>query len=251
MTAGLTFGVTLVGTLSLHGRLAWSVDHHDAIRHDGGTNATVAQTSASAPERAMRRWSGSATSGASQYGRSEPARADYHQVIRHSEPVTAARSGDGPEGRLLGLRGTERPAAAVGGEDGARRPARLRSEEHRVGGEPSRLDPALGDGRMPDEGVAVVHVEDEGHVLTAGADRPRSARMPSACAPSARVQAARAQVRVRAITVRATDLFTPTSAAGCPRCALQWATRRRRAAGRRTAGARDRGRQVGTAATLG
>jgi len=60
--------------------------------------------------------------------------------------------------------------AAVADEDAARRPARLCSEEHRVGGEPSRLDPADGDDSMPDEAVAVVHVEDERDVLTAGAE---------------------------------------------------------------------------------
>jgi len=38
-----------------------------------------------------------------------------------------------------------------------------------VGRESSCLDPADGDDSMPDEAVAVVHVEDEGHV-TAGAE---------------------------------------------------------------------------------
>ena len=87
-------------------------------------------------------------------GGAEPARGDHRQVIHHSEPVTAACCGDGPEGRLLGFRGAERPVAAVADEDGARRPARLGSEEHRVGGEPSCLDPADGDDRMPDAEVA-------------------------------------------------------------------------------------------------
>ena len=94
-----------------------------------------------------------------------------HQVIHHSEPVTAACSGDGPEGRLLGFRGAESPVAAVADEHGARRPARLGSQEHRVGGEPSCLDPADGDDRMPDEAVAVVHVEDEDHFLPSGAEQ--------------------------------------------------------------------------------
>ena len=75
------------------------------------------------------------------------------------------------EGRLLGFRGAERPVAAVADEDGARRPARLRSQEHRVGGEPSCLDPADGEDGMPDEAVAVVHVEDEDHVLPSGAEQ--------------------------------------------------------------------------------
>ena len=75
------------------------------------------------------------------------------------------------EGRMLGFRGAERPVAAVADEDGARRPAHLRSEEHRVGGEPSCLDLADGDDRMPDEAVAVVHVEDEDHVLPSGAEQ--------------------------------------------------------------------------------
>lgn len=44
------------------------------------------------------------------------------------------------EGCLLGFRGTERPEAAVADEDTARRPARLDSEEHRVGREPGGLD---------------------------------------------------------------------------------------------------------------
>ena len=93
-------------------------------------------------------------------------------MIHHSEPLTATCCRDGPEGRLLGFRGAERPvAAAVEDEDGARRPARLGSQEHRVGGEPSRLDPADGDDRMPDEAVAVVHVEDEDHVLPSGAEQ--------------------------------------------------------------------------------
>ena len=71
---------------------------------------------------------------------------------------------------MLGFRGAERPVAAVADEDGARRPARLRSEEHRVGREPSCLDPADSDDGMPDEAVAVVHVEDKGHVLPTGAE---------------------------------------------------------------------------------
>ena len=66
------------------------------------------------------------------------ARADvsrvHDQVIHHSEPVTAAGCGNGTEGRLLGFRGAESPAAAVADEDRARRPARLRPEEHPVGG---------------------------------------------------------------------------------------------------------------------
>ena len=66
------------------------------------------------------------------------------------------------KGRLLGFRGAARPVAAVADEDGARRPTRLGSEEHRVGRKPSGLDPAHRDDRMPDEAVAVVHVEDEG-----------------------------------------------------------------------------------------
>ncbi len=98
-------------------------------------------------------------------GEGSAARGDHDQVIHHSEPVTAACSGDGPEGRLLGFRGAESPVAAVADEDRARRPARLRSEEHRVGGKPSGLDPPDGDDGVPDEAVAVVHVEDEGHVL--------------------------------------------------------------------------------------
>jgi len=95
------------------------------------------------------------------------ARDGDYQVIHHSKPVTAACCRDGPEGRLLGFRGAERPVAAVANEDGARCPARLRPQDHRVGGEPSRLDPAHSDDSMPDEAVAVVHVEDECHVLTA------------------------------------------------------------------------------------
>ncbi len=102
--------------------------------------------------------------------RAEPARGDHHQVIHHSEAVTAADSGDGPEGRLLGFRGAQRPVAAVADENGACRPARLRSEEHRLGREPSGLDPADGDDGMSDEVVAVVHVEDEDHVLPTGAE---------------------------------------------------------------------------------
>ena len=104
-------------------------------------------------------------------GRRAVAARGHRQVIHHSEPVTPARSGDGPEGRLLGFRGAESPVAAVADEDGARRPARLGSKEHRVGRKPRGLDPADGDDRMPDEAVAVVHVEDEDHVLPSGAEQ--------------------------------------------------------------------------------
>ena len=91
-------------------------------------------------------------------------------MIHDSEPVTAACSGDGPEGRLLGFRGAERPVAAVADENGARRTSRLRSQEHRVGGQPGGLDPADGDDGMPDEAVTVVHVKDGGHVLPTRAE---------------------------------------------------------------------------------
>ena len=37
----------------------------------------------------------------------EPSSCGHHEVIHRSEPVRAARSGDGPEGRLLGFRGAE------------------------------------------------------------------------------------------------------------------------------------------------
>jgi len=40
-----------------------------------------------------------------------------------------------------------------------------------VGGEPSRLDPADGDDGVPDEAVAVVHVEDERDILAVGAEQ--------------------------------------------------------------------------------
>jgi hypothetical protein len=84
--------------------------------------------------------------------------------------VTAARSSDGPERRLLGFRGAESTVAAVADEDGACRPARLGSEKHRVGCEPSDLYPANGDDGVADEPVAVVHLEGEGHVLSTGAE---------------------------------------------------------------------------------
>ena len=91
----------------------------------------------------------------------------HHQVVHHSEPLTAARCGDGPEGCLLGFRGAESPVAAVADEDGARRPARLGSEEHRMGRKPRGLDPADGDDRMPDEAVAVIEEEHQRDVFPA------------------------------------------------------------------------------------
>ncbi len=92
-------------------------------------------------------------------------------MIHHSEPVTAARSSDGPEGRLLGFRGAQRPVVAIADEDGAGCPARLGSEEHWAGREPSGLDPADGDDSVTNEAVAVVQVENDCHVLTVMAEQ--------------------------------------------------------------------------------
>ena len=91
-------------------------------------------------------------------------------MIHHSEVAATACSDDGPELGKLGLCGPERSVEALTHEDGARRPARLRSEKHRVSRKPRSLNPADGGDPTSDELMPIVHVQDQDHILPTGVE---------------------------------------------------------------------------------
>ena len=103
---------------------------------------------------------------------------DHHQVVHDGKPVTGSCIGDGTEGGDLRFRGVKRPVAAISDKNASCCLAGGRPQDHGAGREAGCLDPADGDDGVADEAVTVVHVEDECHVLPAGAEQvpcdPRS-----------------------------------------------------------------------------